>query len=199
MKKVTIITGPLRSGKSRKAKELSKDKKTVWLTLGFTNLQDPFAFSDVDKDTECVVFDDLTRKQDIDYILSIDNIKVNKKGQNPISIAMPEIIICAEKITKTDYPYANTPVGIKLIELKNIPKLNITKIKKMNLYMITNGDMSCNAFICSSGKKKALNVLKHTFNDKKEFRNEYPKKATIVVKVVLKKEGVLFKDNIKNY
>ena len=98
MNKITIIYGPedVRSGKSRLAKDLTTDLKTVWFTARHRKfLENPFWTDPIEKDTEVIVFDDVIASniKGIREVMSYECITVNKQSKAPFTINIPDIII----------------------------------------------------------------------------------------------------------
>lgn len=107
MKKVTIITGEIGSGKTLMAKELaSKHRKedVMFLKGRQFNPQNQFRFSGANKNTRMIVIDDVDVFYHIEYISflnSYDTIDINVRNGKPIIINTPDFIVtCDESITK---------------------------------------------------------------------------------------------------
>ena len=95
MSKTIIITGKARSGKTTKAKELTKGKKTVWIDPG--QLSNAFAFDLVKTDTERIVIDGAGLSNKILCIVFCKRIEINKRGSAPFEIDRPELIIVSNE------------------------------------------------------------------------------------------------------
>jgi len=96
MEKITIIYGPARSGKSRLATDIARNKNTSWITGRKRKFfDDPFIFYDVDETTELIIIDDIPGKyfRDTMEFLMPDEIIVNKRSKAPFKIPRPKIII----------------------------------------------------------------------------------------------------------
>ena len=103
-----LIIGPECSGKSRLVKDLTKNKKTVWINglmlkkiLSFH----PFLFSDCREQTEYVCFDDFNKAEYfIDILMSFatNGIRVNIQHEKPIHIN-PNIIIISNDFNLEKY------------------------------------------------------------------------------------------------
>jgi len=95
---ITIITGAQSSGKTLKAKEIVKNKPTVW--IDGLRIESKFVFTDVNSDTEYVVFDDVSRFK-ISAILKLvgqEIIEVNKKNVPVWYRKAPHIIVCGNDL-----------------------------------------------------------------------------------------------------
>jgi len=94
MNKVTIFAGPQNSGKTTKARELTKQKNAVWLFKACLNRNH---HKHISQDTEIVVFDEI-RQLDISYIAAFAakefiSFRPNK-ATTTITMERPEILIC---------------------------------------------------------------------------------------------------------
>ena len=96
MKKITIIYGPERTGKTRLAKDISRDKYTVWL-CGQCNKfnDDPFIFSKVDKTTEYIIIDDIHKRNILSAmaLFSPMEININKRYESSYTISIPKVLL----------------------------------------------------------------------------------------------------------
>lgn len=100
MEKITIIYGAARSGKSRLAEDIVRDKNTVWITGRKRNIfDDPFIFFPVDESTEFIIVDDIPEKfvRDTMEFLMPDEIIVNKRTKAPFKIPRPKVIITLQE------------------------------------------------------------------------------------------------------
>ena len=96
MNKVTILAGPQNSGKTTQARELTKQKKSVWL---FKGCHDGYHDKHISQDTEIVVFDEIS-PGDITYIAEFAakeflTFRLHY-GKSTITMERPEILICTE-------------------------------------------------------------------------------------------------------
>lgn len=103
MKKVTIITGAVATGKSKKAREMTASKKTVWLDR--LNLKDPFLFQSITSETEVIVIDDLADQKisEIKKFIGTPKLMVNTRGKMSFEVERPEIIIVSNDLKKKDF------------------------------------------------------------------------------------------------
>ena len=96
MNKVTILAGPQNSGKTTQARELTKQKKSVWL---FKLYQDGYHEKHICHDTEIVVFDEINPR-DILYIADFAAKEFltfrPHYAKSTITMERPEILICTE-------------------------------------------------------------------------------------------------------
>lgn len=100
MEKITIIYGPARSGKSRLAEDIARDKNTVWITGRKRNIfDDSFIFFGVDESTELIIFDDIPEKfvRDTMEFLMPDEIIVNNQRKSPFKIPRPKVILTLQE------------------------------------------------------------------------------------------------------
>lgn len=128
MKKITVITGPARCGKTRKAKELAKEFKAdevVFLPMRFWHRQreDPFFFSSCNPDTKLIIMDDIPNSFLLKWLLEDlfqDGIEVNTRTEPPYTIDLPKVIItCNENIT---------PEEIELFGVSYINRIMINEL-----------------------------------------------------------------------
>lgn len=118
MKKVTIILGPPESGKTFKAKEMCKGKKSVWINN--YDLGSPFVFREVDRETEFIVIDEFGDK-DIERIKSLitsETIIRSKPGEWDYELVRPEVILTSNFYKESDF----TPRS--QVEIITLPERN---------------------------------------------------------------------------
>lgn len=103
MNKVKIIIGPKGSGKTLKAKELSEGLKTQWIGGRSFNFKNPtnFEFSFLEQDVECVIIDDIDKK---DFVFErifqyAEGIYVEKQGKEGFSI-QPKFILVFDNMKR---------------------------------------------------------------------------------------------------
>ena len=96
MNKVTILAGPQNSGKTTQARELTKQKKSVWL---FKECLDGYHDKHITQDTEIVVFDEI-KLSDIPCIADFAAKEFLTfrpyYAKSTIIMERPEILICTE-------------------------------------------------------------------------------------------------------
>lgn len=97
---ITLITGPANSGKSTKAKEITKNKNTEWFTG--RKLNHTYAFSQVDDNTEYLVIDEANNIDQLKCFFKDDKLLINRKMKKPIHIKLLNIIIISQTI-KADH------------------------------------------------------------------------------------------------
>ena len=100
--KTTIIIGPPNSGKTRKAEELTKDKKAIWIHSN--DLSHCFALSEVQKDTEVIVLEDMRHVVQLKQILMCKTLMVNRQYEPPFTIEKPDLIITSSCLNESDFP-----------------------------------------------------------------------------------------------
>lgn len=96
MEKITIIYGPAGAGKSRLARDISRNKKAVWLCGQCKKFNDdPFIFSKVDKTTEYIIIDDIPKKNILSAmaLFSPMQIIINKRYESPYTISIPKVVL----------------------------------------------------------------------------------------------------------
>lgn len=101
----TIITGPIASGKTTRAMELTANLKTVWMHP--EDLQSPFIWQHLTKTTQCIVIDEIHRERHLPYIknlLSSTHITVERPGKKAFSMPLPPLVIVGERLKPTDFP-----------------------------------------------------------------------------------------------
>ncbi|WP_020531428.1 hypothetical protein [Flexithrix dorotheae] len=98
---ITLITGKRSSGKTRKAKELTKEKETVWLSEDL--LISPFSYYMINSKTEFIVIDDLKNKEAVLMLLSSEKIRIERRGKDAELIKTPNIIIISETLDENDF------------------------------------------------------------------------------------------------
>lgn len=116
---ITVIIGKPNTGKTILAKQLTKDKKAIWLD-GY-DLSSSFAFASVTTETECLVLDDIKTIRSIPEMLLGDKLTINKRGHWPKTINLPDIIITSSTLTLDDF---SNPVFDTIIEMKNSQSRN---------------------------------------------------------------------------
>ena len=93
---VTVIYGAPETGKSTKAREVTKGKKAVWFhEKGLTG---PFAFSQVEKDTEFLVIEEAENIDLCKSIAALDEIVIEKQCKIPFGMKRPHLIIVTTSI-----------------------------------------------------------------------------------------------------
>lgn len=100
MDPIKFLLGSLDRCTALQAKIETQNKKTVWINARSFNpkYKNPFLFSDVNSETEIIIFEDVKT----DFLLSLieflysETITVNKKGEYPFEIKRPSIIITCE-------------------------------------------------------------------------------------------------------
>ena len=96
MNKVTIFAGPQNSGKTTQARELTRQKKSVWL---FKVYQDGYHEKHICHDTEIVVFDEI-KLCDISCIADFASKEFltfrPHYARTIITMKRPEVLICTE-------------------------------------------------------------------------------------------------------
>jgi hypothetical protein len=125
MNKVKIIIGPNGSGKTLKAKELSEGLKTQWISgrsFNFKNATN-FEFSFLETDVECVIIDDIDKK---DFVFErifqyAEGIYLEKQGKEGFSI-QPKFILVFDNLSKIEIAERGLSFT-KRIELINLRKL----------------------------------------------------------------------------
>lgn len=117
MNNVIIILGEHCRGKSQLARKLSANKRTVYISDFM--LKSGFAFSDITKDTELIVIDELNYKYLNEFMLLItsETIVVEKKGFNPVEILRPKIIAVSNSLSVKDFSISAHRSCISIIEL----------------------------------------------------------------------------------
>jgi thymidine kinase len=121
--KVTVITGPIASGKTTRAMELTYNLKTAWMPP--EELQSPFRWQCVSKTTQCIVIDEIRRETHLLYIknlLSNTHINVEKRGKKPFTRPLPNIIIIGERLKPSDF--------------KSIPNIEFIDLKTTNAHAL---------------------------------------------------------------
>jgi hypothetical protein len=101
MEKSIIITGSRGAGKTTKAKEIANQFSTdevVFIELGSKKLVPPFIFYECTEKTKLVVFEELSRIEQISNFVYYP-ITVNKQNKSPFNIAPKFVIVCKDHIT----------------------------------------------------------------------------------------------------
>ena len=139
MKKITILVGPQASGKTTRAKEMAKGKKSV--IIEDSNYFFPFGRDVIPEDTELIILEAVTDVEQIIYIANRGNISVF--GLKPIDLPFecPEIIIVTQKsIEHFIKPNENVeiihcvhfdPWPVVLDEYKELSKSDVQNLKAL--------------------------------------------------------------------
>ena len=118
MNKVTILAGPQNSGKTTQARELTKQKKSVWL---FKLYQDGYHEKHICHDTEIVVFDEINPR-DILYIADFAAKEFltfrPHYAKSTITMERPEILICTELDAKQIIKSIDKKVEVEVINFQ---------------------------------------------------------------------------------
>src|SRR5690625_360483 len=95
MKTITVIDGIDNSEKSCLAEKITKDSNYV--RLKYSDLGNAFSFMDVSKYTEFIIIDDVPmhRINDCKNAFRYDKLIVERRGENPISMPMPHVVLIA--------------------------------------------------------------------------------------------------------
>jgi predicted kinase len=117
MNSVIIILGDHARGKSQLARKISANKRTVYVSDFM--LKSGFAFSDITKDTEVILIDELSFKYLNEFMLLItsETIVIEKKGLNPVEIIRPKIIAVSNSLSVKDFSISAHRSYISIIEL----------------------------------------------------------------------------------
>lgn len=111
---ITLITGMQESGKTTKAREITKGKNTIWLYENL--LKSPFCFNRVDSDTEYMVIDEVKNKEAISMFLVSEKLRIERHCKKDEIIDMPNVILISENLNRNDFPNQN----IKVIECTGV-------------------------------------------------------------------------------
>ncbi|AWW31874.1 hypothetical protein DN752_18000 [Echinicola strongylocentroti] len=127
-----LIYGPKGSGKSRLANKLAEGKKTVRLQdrMALTDNRATFGFSQVTKETECILIDeafDFDEGQ-LNALIAESELVIDRKAEKQLIIPRPELIIAfsAEVDPSEDRPKRNVQT-IVLNRVNNGHKSNAQK------------------------------------------------------------------------
>lgn len=108
MEKITVITGPARSGKTRKAKKMAakyKENEVEFIPIRKRPfMEEAFFLGQCTEKTKLIIIDDVIDIYSFKKLISIffmdAKLKINDKGKRPFYIDRPEIIItCDEAVT----------------------------------------------------------------------------------------------------
>ena len=139
MKKVTILVGPPASGKTTRANEMAKGRKSV--TITDSSFLNPFGKRLIPEDTELIILEEVTDTDQIVYISDRDSIGVF--GCKPIDLTFecPEIIIITQKpiehliSTNENVEIIHCvhfdPWPVVLDEYNEISKTDVAKLKSL--------------------------------------------------------------------
>ncbi len=116
MKKIIIITGAGATGKTTKAKELTKDLKTACLSFStYKKGERRINYSNVSPDTEAIIIEESATITEIIPMYFTNTVIVDKRGFDPFEYKLQLIIFTSNNLTKNDFP-AN--LRIEFIEMK---------------------------------------------------------------------------------
>lgn len=117
MNKIKVILGKANSGKSTTATAMAiKFKEVVYINPYC--LKSTWAYSQCNKDTKVIVFDDVGNVEDvINLILSTySEVIVDKQCHKPFTINPHIIIVCRENISREDLSKESVLRRIEIIE-----------------------------------------------------------------------------------
>lgn len=111
---ITLITGMQASGKTTKAREITKGKNSVWLYEDL--LKSPFCFNRVDSKTEYIVIDEVKNREAVGILLVSEKLQIERQCKKAEIIDMPNIILISQNLNREDFPNPN----IKVIECTGV-------------------------------------------------------------------------------
>jgi hypothetical protein len=131
MQKIQIFVGPMESGKTFRAREITKGYETVWINGFRTNPFDhPTLLSVVGKETKYIVVEDIYGAENLKFWfleLREEKLIISRNTDAPLAIDRPEIIlICYSSIAKV----VNLDEYQEEFEIKEFTKKHIQMEKK---------------------------------------------------------------------